>query len=128
MTSFRLSLLTIVSVLLVACGGGSSSSPTTPTTPTPAPATGSTPVSIPVNARTLGSAAFVPNPLTIATGTTVRWTNNDNIAHDATSTTNVFASGTMNPGATYDFTFRTAGTFPYHCTIHSGMVGQIVVQ
>ena len=127
MTSFRLSLLAIVSVLLVACGGGSSS-PTTPTTTPTAPATGSTPVSIPVNARTLAAGAFVPNPLTIATGTTVRWTNNDTIAHDATSDTNVFASGTMNPGATYDFTFRTAGTFPYHCTIHSGMVGQIVVQ
>jgi len=130
MSSLRLSLLTIVSILLVACGGGSSSSTMTPTTPTPtpAPATGSTPVSIPMNARTLGPSAFNPSPLTISVGTTVRWTNDDTIAHDSTSNTNVWASGNMNPGAHFDFTFQTAGTYPYHCTIHSGMTGTVVVQ
>jgi plastocyanin len=130
MSSLRLSLLTIVSILLIACGGGSSSStPTTPTpTPTPAPATGSTPVSIPMNARTLGPSAFNPSPLTISVGTTVRWTNDDTIAHDSTSNTNVWASGNMNPGAHFDFTFQAAGTYPYHCTIHSGMTGTVVVQ
>ena len=130
MSSLRLSLLTIVSILLVACGGGSSSSTMTPTTPTPtpAPATGSTPVSIPMNARTLGASAFNPSPLTIAAGTTVRWTNDDAIAHDSTSNTNVWASGNMGPGAHFDFTFQAAGTYPYHCTIHSGMTGTVVVQ
>jgi plastocyanin len=113
-------------MLMVACGGGYSS--TTPTTPTPAPGTGSTPVSIPVNAQTLGASAFNPSPLTIPVGATVRWTNNDTIAHDATSNTNVWASGNLTPGAHFDFTFQTAGTYAYHCTIHPGMTGTVVVQ
>ncbi len=130
MSSLRLSLLTIVSILLIACGGGSSSStPTTPTpTPTPAPATGSTPVSIPMNARTLGASAFNPSPVTVAVGTTVRWTNDDTIAHDSTSNTSVWDSGNLNPGAHFDFTFQTAGTYPYHCALHPGMTGTVVVQ
>lgn len=128
MNSLRLSLLTIVSILLVGCGGGYSSPSPAPTTPSPAPATGSTPVSIPMNARTLGPSAFNPSPLTIAVGTTVRWTNDDTIAHDSTSNANVWASGNMNPGAHFDFTFQAAGTYPYHCTIHSGMTGTVVVQ
>ncbi len=128
MNSLRLSLLTIVSILLVGCGGGYSSPSPAPTTPSPAPATGSTPVSIPMNARTLGPSAFNPSPLTIAVGTTVRWTNDDTIAHDSTSNANVWASGNVNPGAHFDFTFQAAGTYPYHCTIHPGMTGTVVVQ
>jgi plastocyanin len=36
-------------------------------------------------------------------------------------------SGTINPGADYSHTFTTAGTFPYHCTIHPSMTGNQVV-
>jgi len=67
-------------------------------------------------------------PLTIAKGTTVRWTNNDTIAHTSTSDTGVFSSGNLNAGDHFDFTFQDSGTFPYHCTIHPGMVGTVVVQ
>ena len=125
MRSLRLSLLMIGSSLLVACGGYSSPNPNTPS---PAPATGTTPVSIPMNARTLGASAFNPSPLMVGVGTTVRWTNNDTIAHDATSNTNVWASGNLAPGARFDFTFQSAGTYPYHCTIHPGMTGTVIVQ
>ena len=127
MTSVRLSLLTIVSMLMVGCGGGYSSSPSSPTSPS-SPAAATSPVSIPVNASGLGTSAFSPNPLTVPVGTTVRWTNNDTISHNATSNTNVWASGNLAAGAHFDFTFQTAGTYPYHCTIHPGMVGTVVVQ
>jgi plastocyanin len=126
MTFLRLSFFAIVSVLMAACGGGYSSP--SPMTPSPAPATSNTPVSIPVNAQGLGTSAFNPNPLTVSAGTTVRWTNNDTIAHNTTSNTNVWSSGTLAPGATFDFTFQTAGTYPYRCTIHPGMTGTVVVQ
>jgi plastocyanin len=132
MRSSRLGLIAIVSMLMVGCGGGSSSTPTTPTptptTPSPAPAAGVVAVSIPVGATTLGTRAYNPNPVTVAPGTTVRWTNDDSIAHTSTSNGSTFSSGTLNPGDHFDFMFPTAGTFPYHCTFHAGMVGTIVVQ
>jgi plastocyanin len=133
MRLFRPCLLIFFLGLTTACGSsGGSSTPTTPTptptTPAPAPATGTQNVSIVVNSRTLGSNAYSPNPLTIAKGTTVRWTNNDTIAHTSTSDTGVFSSGNLNAGDHFDFTFQDSGTFPYHCTIHPGMVGTVVVQ
>jgi plastocyanin len=57
----------------------------------------------------------------------VKWTNNDAIAHTVTSNTGAFDSGNMAAGATYSYTFSTAGTYNYHCTYHSGMTGTVMV-
>jgi plastocyanin len=85
--------------------------------------------SIPVGARsTSGAAGFTPNPIMVAVGTAVTWTNNDSIAHDVTSDTGVWNSSSMAPGTQFTFKFQTAGTFPYHCAVHPGMVGTVTVQ
>ena len=84
MKTWHLGLITLSTFILVSCGGSSSS----PTTPTPTPTTPTAPatsisatVSIPVGATSLGAAAYVPSPVTIAPGGTVRWTNDDPITH-----------------------------------------------
>ena len=130
MRSLRLSLFLFVVGLAAACGSSSSTptSPTTPVTSAPAPATGTQNVSIVVNSQGLGSQAYRPNPLTVAIGTTVRWTNDDSIPHTSTSNTGVWSSGTLSPGDHFDFMFQAAGTFTYHCTIHPGMTASVVVQ
>lgn len=69
------------------------------------------------------------NPLTIATGTTVVWRNTDVTTHTATSEgAGVFNTGNIGPNGSASFTFNTAATVHYHCAIHPGMVGTIVVQ
>ena len=134
MKTLQLGLITLSTIILVS-GGGGSSTPTTPTTPTPTPTAPTPPptsisatVSIPVGAALLGTRAYVANPVTIAPGGTVRWTNDDTVAHTSTSNSAVWNSGNVNPGGHFDVTFPTAGTFPYHCAIHPGMVGTVVVQ
>src|SRR3954469_6676977 len=73
--------------------------------------------------------SYSPNPTTVRTGQTVAWKNNDTAPHDATQDASRFATGVVNAGATSSpITMSTAGTFTYHCTIHPGMVGTIVVQ
>lgn len=79
-------------------------------------------------AVTISGFAFQPTTLTIATGTTVNWTNNDSAAHTATSDTGVWSSGAIGQNGTYSFTFSQPGTYPYHCTIHAFMKGTIVVE
>jgi plastocyanin len=74
------------------------------------------------------SFLFNPDSLTIKVGETVTWTNNDSVSHTITEDKGVFDSGSINSGATFSFTFKTAGTFSYHCTIHSSMTGKIIVQ
>ena len=80
------------------------------------------------NAVTLANFAFSPATLTVKAGTTVTWTNNDSTTHTVTSDTGVFNSGNLAPNATFSYTFSTAGTYAYHCSIHSTMKGTIIVQ
>jgi plastocyanin len=64
----------------------------------------------------------------VAVGTTVTWTNNDSIPHDTIADGGQWSSPILNPGQTFQFRFATAGTFPYRCTLHPGMVGTVTVQ
>jgi plastocyanin len=72
--------------------------------------------------------AFVPDSLTIAKGTTVTWINQQSVGHTVTSDTGAFESATIASGGSFDFTFDTAGTYTYHCSIHPSMTGTIIVQ
>jgi plastocyanin len=74
------------------------------------------------------TAAFNPNPIRIATGTTVIWMNNDIIFHTTSANGGSWDSGDVAPGATFSRTFTAAGTFPYHCAFHPNMVGTVVVE
>ena len=111
--------------LIAAYGCGSSSTPSAPTT-TPTPGNG-TPVSIVSGSSFLTSTAYSPNPVTVAVGGSVTWTNNDNTAHTSTANNGAWNS-TIAPGGQFTMTFPSAGTFPYHCSIHPGMVGTVTVQ
>jgi len=71
--------------------------------------------------------AFSPASLQVDAGTTVTWTNNDNVAHTVTADDGSFDSGPIQPGASFSHTFATAGTVAYHCSIHPFMTAQIVV-
>lgn len=76
-----------------------------------------------------GANSYNPNPTTVKVGQSVAWHNGDTTAHDSTQDTGKFGTGTINAGATSTpITMSTAGTFTYHCTIHPGMVGTVVVQ
>jgi plastocyanin len=71
--------------------------------------------------------AFNPTSLTVPTGSKVTWTNNDTTAHTVTFDDGSADSGNLAVGATFDHTFAAAGTFAYHCTIHSFMKGTVTV-
>jgi plastocyanin len=84
--------------------------------------------STPPNQVNMSSLSFSPSSMTVTVGTKVTWKNTDNVQHSVTSDTGLFDSGLFAPGGTYSYTFNTAGTYNYHCTIHSGMTGKIIVQ
>jgi manganese oxidase len=127
MKQIYLASLLIYVVAVAGCGGGGSSPMTTTPTPTPTPG-GATPVGIQAGASFLSTTAYLPNPITITVGTTITWTNNDNVSHDVTSQNNLFFSGNMAPGQTFSQKFQSTGSFPYYCTIHPMMVGTVTVQ
>jgi len=130
-------------VLLSACGSDTpgstgTASTLTPTTvvqtptptsaqPTPTPAPGYTQVVLITN-NSNGSFGFTPAKLAIQAGTTVIWKNRSSAPHTVTSDDGTtFDSGTVAVGGTFHFTFKTAGTFSYHCNIHPSMRSVIIV-
>jgi nitrite reductase (NO-forming) len=81
------------------------------------------------------SKAYDPSPLTVKTGTSVTWTNNDSSIHTVTSglpekgnVGTLFDSSLISPGNTFVHVFDKQGTFDYSCTLHPFMHGQVIVK
>jgi amicyanin len=71
---------------------------------------------------------FGPAELTVRAGTTITWTNRDDIPHTVVSTDKAFKSKVLDTDEQYSSTFHTPGTFSYFCSIHPKMTGKVVVQ
>ena len=127
--SLRYAIALLLATMASGCDEDLSSAvgPTPNLTPT-SPAIFAATVTIQANARTLSTAAFVPNPVIVSSGGVVTWSNTDTTTHDMVEDGGAWDSGRMAPGGGFDFTFSSKGSFPYHCSIHSGMVGTVVVQ
>ena len=72
--------------------------------------------------------SFGPATLTVAAGTTVTWTNRDDIPHTVVSDDKVFKSKVLDTDEKFSFTFTKPGTYGYFCSIHPKMTGKVVVQ
>jgi plastocyanin len=136
----RVITLVLMATVLAACSSASGSS-------------GSADAGQPTTMKGAAAAAivkvqtfqFTPHTLRVPTETTVEWSNDDEIAHTATSgkprgqgvpgvsqdrvadPDGLFDEQLDGAGSTASFQFREAGTYPYFCRIHAGMSGVIVV-
>jgi hypothetical protein len=110
---------------LAACGGaGGYGTTDPPPPPPPPPPPGNTVQATP-------SEVFNPSPLTIHAGEAVNFafgTLGHNVFFDTQNAGTPADIPGINANASVQRTFTTAGTYRYHCTIHPGMAGSIVVQ
>ncbi len=73
--------------------------------------------------------SFGPATITIPAGSTVTWTNNDDVPHVVSSDDNkLFKSKALDTDDRFSFTFTNPGTYNYYCAIHPKMTAKIVVQ
>jgi amicyanin len=83
----------------------------------------------PAAAVSIDNFTFTPQKLTVKAGTTVTWTNKDDIPHGIGASNNAFTrSKALDTNDSYSFTFTTPGTYAYFCYIHPHMTGSIVVE
>ena len=75
----------------------------------------------------IGNFTFGPQELKVKSGTTVTWTNEDDIPHTVVSPNN-FRSKALDSEDKFSFTFTTPGTYKYFCSLHPHMTGTIVVE
>lgn len=129
-----LSLAAAAFLFLGACGGSNGGEEAAPA----AGGDGATAV--------LRDFAFDPDPLEIEAGTSVTWTNKDDILHTVTSgigqkqgvpgvsqDTDAKPDGLFDQkmdgvGSEFEFTFDEPGRYRYYCAIHPGMRGVVVVE
>jgi plastocyanin len=73
--------------------------------------------------------SFGPMTLTVSSGTTVTWINNDDVPHTVVSEdTTTFKSKALDTGDKFSYTFAKLGKYPYFCSVHPRMTAEIVVQ
>ena len=82
------------------------------------------------NQVTIDNFTFTPSQLTVAVGTTVTWTNRDDIPHTVVSRENPRAmkSPVLDTDDSVSFTFNTPGTYGFFCSLHPHMQGTVVVR
>jgi len=71
---------------------------------------------------------FSPERLTVKAGTSVTWTNRDDIPHAIAAVGKAFKSKTLDTNDAFSFTFAAPGTYEYFCSLHPRMTGTIVVE
>lgn len=71
---------------------------------------------------------FKPANVTVDLGDTVNWTNKDPAPHTTVADNGAWTSPLLNKNAVFAQTFKVAGTFTYHCSIHPSMTGKIIVR
>jgi plastocyanin len=104
------------------CGGGGGENPS----PTPASQAVSCNASGNGTAVTIADFAFNPATANVAVNGFVTWTNSDGASHTVSFDSGPNC-GTLASGATQTVQFTVAGTYAYHCNIHSSMKGTVVV-
>ena len=128
-------LIACLALTVAACGddddddgGGSTGATTTEQTDTgKAPSGGGGGETAEVD---IPDISFEPKSLTVKAGTTVTWTNSDDIPHTVTKDGGPgaeFDSGNLAPGDTFEQTFDAKGKVDYVCQIHPGQEGSVTV-
>ena len=82
----------------------------------------------PVVEISIDNFTFAPAALTISAGTTVRWTNRDDIPHTVVEKSLRFRSKALDTNDTFTHQFNDTGEVDYFCSLHPHMTGKIIVK
>ncbi len=82
----------------------------------------------PAAAVQIANFTFKNPVVTVKPGTTVTWTNADDIPHTVVSKDGLFRSKVLDSGDRFSFSFAKPGQFGYFCSIHPHMTGMVIVK
>lgn len=70
---------------------------------------------------------FQPDTIRVNAGLSVRWINEGKVHHTVVSDSALWTSNELAPNWWFEVRLDNPGTYPYHCSLHSGMIGTVVV-
>ena len=88
---------------------------------------GPAPTAPPGTSGTMAGARFSPQSISITSGETVRWFNDDTMPHTVTAVDRAWDSGSLAPGGSFERRFDHPGSYSYVCLYHVWMTGVVVV-
>jgi plastocyanin len=71
--------------------------------------------------------SFAPEAAAVPVGTTVRWTNRDDVPHNIVSADRQFKSPVLDTDEQFSYRFDRPGAYRYFCSLHPKMTGRVVV-
>ena len=71
--------------------------------------------------------SFAPGSVAVRAGTTVKWTNRDDVPHNIVSVDQQFKSPVLDTDQQFSHRFDQSGRYKYFCSLHPKMTGEIVV-
>jgi plastocyanin len=71
--------------------------------------------------------AFTPAEMTVPAGTTISWTNHDDVPHRIVAVDQAFKSPVLDTDGRFSHTFEAHGSHEYFCSLHPKMTGTIAV-
>ena len=128
MPNLKLGAIAVVAAIaLAACSSGATTAPAASSAAPASASAGGGGGGSGAGAVTIIDNAFQPASLSVKVGDTVTWTDTGNNPHTVTFDQGGQTSDTLSTGKTYSQKFDTAGSFTYHCKIHSSMTATITV-
>jgi plastocyanin len=86
----------------------------------------------PINASSvevkIDNFTFAPTTLVVRKGTSITWTNRDDIPHTVVENNKLFKSHVLDTGEAFTFTPTQPGTYKYYCSIHPKMTAELIVR
>jgi len=83
--------------------------------------------------RSQSGDVYDPATIQVVPGTVITWTNQDTDVHSVvlsyavTATSDLWTSGVLATGQSASYTFTSPGRYVYHCSLHVGMIGFVLV-
>ena len=71
--------------------------------------------------------SFSPAMASVPVGSTITWTNHDDVPHTVVATERQFKSPVLDTGEQFSHRFDAPGSYAYFCSLHPKMTGRIVV-
>jgi len=119
-----LALAALIAACLVPAAWGAMDAQAPPATTAPEPSGRPAIPPVPVSIQ---FSAYDPAQIDVLAGETVSWTNDSSRQHTVTADDGSFDSGVVAPTSGFVHRFEASGSFPYHCTIHPFIRGEVDV-
>jgi plastocyanin len=76
----------------------------------------------------LDNFSFSPGDTAVTAGSTITWTNRDDVPHNVVDTKGRFKSPVLDTDGRFSHRFDTPGVYSYYCSLHPRMTGRVTVR